>query len=299
MFCMNCGTQMPDDAKFCPKCGATVKPFGAGNTTSQQQAQGAMGTPSGGAIGSAGAGQLKCPGCGAPIVPKLDEAVITCEFCGTSIQLGNEGWTNVRSHTMLAIKFPESAAIISQVGKEMDSSIFHRHLQEQSKLEETTLTVVPYWVLPVSARTRVTFVMSTQNRQVITKTEEVDENYEFPVVAVKAMNEYQPKEFQFALKERVIFDGGKIPKSLKVLNGDVSQEAAKGMAKTLVSQLQYKKAHDVHKFHSIEQLDTQLDVSEGELLHAPVWYVRYDHDGKKITFVVDANSGGLMSSLGI
>jgi len=31
----------------------------------------------------------------------------------------------------------------------------HRHLQESSTLEEMTLTIVPYWVIPASARTSV------------------------------------------------------------------------------------------------------------------------------------------------
>jgi len=316
---MNCGTQIPDDAKFCAKCGAAVKPLTAGGTPPPPPPrENAAGNIPGATIGAAGATQLKCPGCGAPIVPRMDETIITCEFCGSSITLGNEGWTNVKNHTTLAIKVADQNAVLSQIGKEMDKGLFHRHLQEQSKLEEATLTVVPYWIVPVSARTKVTFLWSeNQSRsfeptghgggvwvnagpnQPMYKTEEVDENYDFPVVAVKALADYQPKEFKFALTERVIFDSSKMPKGLKVLNGDVSGEAAKNQAKALVDKLQYQKAHEVHKFHSIQQIETQLDVSEGELLHAPVWYVRYDHDGKKIIFVVDANSGGMMSSSGL
>jgi ribosomal protein S27E len=269
-------------------------------------------------IGAAGTLQLKCPGCGAPIVPKVDEAVITCEFCGGSIALGDSGWQNVKNHTMLSIKLYDKEKILVQAGAEMDKGLFHKHLQEQSKLEEAILTVVPYWIVPVSARTKVTFLWSetqsstfvsnpqaggrwvnTGSGQVITKTEEVDENYDFPVVAVKALVEYQPKDFKFALTERTIFDSSKIPKSLRVMNGDVSEEAAKAQAKTLVSQLQYEKAHEAHKYHTIMQIDTQIEVSGGELLHAPIWHISYDHEGKKIVLVVDANSGGLMSSSGV
>jgi ribosomal protein S27E len=250
-------------------------------------------------MGATGVTKLKCPGCGAPIVPKANEVVITCEFCGSSITLGNEGWTNVKNHTMLVFKYYERESVLTQIGKEMDKGIFHRHLQEQSKLEEATLAVVPYWIVPVSARTKVTFLWKEENRQAIRKTEEVDENYEYPVVAIKALGEYQPKDFHFALNERTLFDGSKIPKSVKVLNGDVDEETAKAQAKTLVSQLQYQKAHEVHRFHTIEQLDTQIDVTEGELLHAPVWDVRYNHDGKKIVFIVDANTGGMINSIGL
>ena len=30
MFCMNCGTQLPDGAKFCMNCGTKVGEVGAG-----------------------------------------------------------------------------------------------------------------------------------------------------------------------------------------------------------------------------------------------------------------------------
>lgn len=34
MFCRNCGSQLPDNSKFCTKCGAST---GVGGNTSQQQ----------------------------------------------------------------------------------------------------------------------------------------------------------------------------------------------------------------------------------------------------------------------
>jgi len=49
----------------------------------------------------------------------------------------------------------------------------------------------------------------------------------------------------------------------------------------------------------IQQLNTQVDVSETELLHAPIWFARYDHEGKKIILVIDGNSGGIINSIGL
>src|SRR5260370_12670516 len=37
----------------------------------------------------------------------------------------------------------------------MDRGMLHRHLQESSTLEEMTLSVVPYWLVNVSARTSI------------------------------------------------------------------------------------------------------------------------------------------------
>lgn len=222
----------------------------------------------------------------------------------------------------------------------MDSGFLHRHLQEESTLEEMTLSYVPYWLVGVSARTSVVAQnLAAEGAQIATtaalagiiggglgggrrgggallagaalgsmmgggmggggikKAEQMDENYNYPVIALKALASYQPRDYQFALQDRLLFDIGKIPKGVKVLNGDISEDSAKYQAKTLVDQLQSEKAHA--KYHMIQQLNTQSDVTEAELLHAPIWFARYDHKGRKIILVLDAQTGNVINSIGL
>jgi hypothetical protein len=129
------------------------------------------------------------------------------------------------------------------------------------------------------------------------KTYEMNNNYNFPIVALKALTEYQPRNYQFSLDDRILFDVSKVPKGIKILNGDVGEEAAKYQAKTLVDQLQSEKAHQ--QYHMIQQLHTDVDVSDTELLYAPIWFAQYDHKGKKIILVIDGNSGGVINSIGL
>jgi len=84
---------------------------------------------------------------------------------------------------------------------------------------------------------------------------------------------------------------------VKVLNGDVGEEAAQYQAKTLVAQLQSDKAHE--QYHMIQQLHSDVDVAESELLYAPIWFARYDHKGNKIVLVIDADSGNVINSIGL
>ena len=108
MNCPNCGTQLPDGAAFCYKCGSSVAPRGGAQPgpqgsqapSSQQTSSSSSSAP---VIAPAGATALKCPSCGAPISPKFGEMVITCEYCGTSITLGNQGWKDIQKHTMLPL----------------------------------------------------------------------------------------------------------------------------------------------------------------------------------------------------
>jgi len=129
------------------------------------------------------------------------------------------------------------------------------------------------------------------------KTEQLDMNYNFPVIALKALTDYQPRDYQFNLDGRELFDISKLPKNVKILNGDISEEVAKSQAKTLVDQLQSQKAHE--KYHMIQSMHTDSDVGDVELLHAPVWFAKYDHKGNKIVLVLDANSGRVINSFGI
>lgn len=129
------------------------------------------------------------------------------------------------------------------------------------------------------------------------KTEQLDTNYNFPVIALKALSDYQPRDYQFDLDGRELFDISKLPKSVKILNGDISEEVAKSQARTLVDQLQSQKAHE--KYHMIQSIHTDSDVGDVELLHAPVWFARYDHKGNKIVLVIDANSGRVINSFGL
>jgi DNA-directed RNA polymerase subunit RPC12/RpoP len=337
MYCLKCGNQLPDDAAFCSKCGARTN---ANGQISQTQSNNVGASPSQ-ILAPSTAQSLKCPSCGAPIAPKFGEMVITCEYCGSSITLGSAGWANIQKQTMLPLTIQSTDEISNRVKTMMDRGMLHRHLQESSTLEEMTLSVVPYWLVNVSARTSIIATsMVAEGATVATtaaligvmagmgggrrggfgapllggamlgsmmgsgmggggqkKAIQMDQNYNFPIIALKALTQYQPRDYQFAIEGRTLFDISKYPKGIKVLNGDISEDAAKYQAKTLVDQLQSQKAHA--QYHMIQQITSQEDVSDTELLHVPIWFVRYDHSGNKIVLVVDGNSGNVINSLGL
>jgi len=332
---LKCGAQLPDDAVFCSRCGAS------------QSSQAKMTQQSGGyanpvqVLAPSTATSLKCPSCGAPIAPKFGEMIITCEYCGSSVTLGSSGWANIQKQTMLPLRIQTTDDISARVRSMMDTGLLHRHLQESSNLEEMNLSVVPYWLVAASARTSLIATdIVAEGATVATtaalfgvmagmgggrrggfggslltgavlgsmmgggmggggqrKAMQMDDNYNFPIVALKALTSYQPHDYQFSLQDRTLFDISQYPKGIKVLNGDISEDSAKYQAKTLVDELQSQKAHA--KYHMIQQIQSQVDVSDTELLHVPIWFVRYDHKGNKIVLVIDGNSGSAINSIGL
>lgn len=329
LYCPKCGTQLPDDAIFCMKCGTNL-------TNAQSKSSPAPSKP---IIAPLGVKALKCPSCGAPISPKLGEMIITCEYCGSSITLESDGWRGVQKQTQLPLKFADKDKIMAEMHSLMDRGILHRHVQEDSTLEEMNLSFVPYWIVSSSARTSIVATdTAVEAGEIATtaaligvmgsamggrrgglagpllagamlgttmragqggpkKTYEMDNNYNFPIVALKALSEYQPKNYQFNLTDRILFDVTKVPKGIKILNGDVGEEAAKYQARTLVDLLQSDKAHK--QYHMIQQLHTEVDVSDTELLYAPLWFAQYDHRGRKIILIIDGNSSGVINSIGL
>lgn len=79
--------------------------------------------------------------------------VITCEYCGSGISLGNDGWKSVQKQTMSPINFADETKVVAKIHDLMDSGLLHWHLQENSTCEEMNLTMVPYWIIQVSAMT--------------------------------------------------------------------------------------------------------------------------------------------------
>jgi hypothetical protein len=318
IYCTKCGTSLPDDAKFCAKCGTPVGAAGGASAAAPAAA------PAGGpTIAAAGVQEMKCPTCGAPIKPVFGEMVITCDYCGGSVTLGGAGWKEIQKHTMLPLKVKDQAAALATVRSWVDQGFFHRHEFEESKVAEAKLSYIPFWVLPASASTTYQYqaaaaavggtlgtmaaaellggalggrrgggftVIPIMAGPVVnpTRSETISGQYEYPVIAVKSMSSYQPKDYQFQLADRSLFDKKTIPDGTPVLNGDLGEDAARGAAKAYVEQLQSEAAHKKHSM--VSKLETKVELSDGELLHVPVWYFSLELKGQKSMILVDGNA---------
>ena len=312
MNCANCGTPLPDNAKFCLTCGKPVSvAAGAGPAPTV----------------TAAPQKVNCPGCGAPLAPVFGEMVITCDYCGGVVALGGGGWKEINKHTMLTPKIVDATGALSVVQQFLDVGMFHRHAFEESTITEQKLSFVPFWVIPASASTNYLYqdlavgvggtVASIAGAELLgaalgggrrggflpipvmtgppvnpTRNETLQGQYEYPVVAVKGMTDYQPKSYEFPMKERTFFDKKSIPAGAPILNGDLGEDAAQHSAKAYVTQLQSDIAHKKH--HMVSQIQSQVEVSEGELVHIPIWYILLDRKGQKSIVLVDSHAASVI-----
>ncbi|HEV2316188.1 MAG TPA: zinc ribbon domain-containing protein [Thermoplasmata archaeon] len=329
MHCPQCGAELPPNARFCLSCGAQIPnmPGAPGGAPAPPPPP-----PVAAPIAPPEAKELKCPACGAPIQPTFGDMVLSCEYCGASVSLGGAGWKAISKHTMLIAKVTEPNDALKVVHDSVDQGFFHRHAFEESKIVEQKLSYVPFWVVPASATTTYQYqdvavgvgstIGSIAAAEVLgsalsgggrrggfavipvmagppvnpTRSETLSGTFEYPVVAVKGMTSYQPKDYQFAMDQRGIFDKKQIPAGAVVLNGDIGEDAAQHSAKSYVAQLQGEQAHKKH--HMVSQLNTSVEISDGELLHVPIWYFMLEHKGQKSIVLVDAHAGRVIQTVG-
>src|SRR5438876_7862196 len=128
--------------------------------------------------------------------------------------------------------------------------------------------------------------------QVVRVRDRIQMQYNIPIVAVRGYTKYQPDDgFQFQLQNKITFDK-RATGGVEVMSGDVAEQEAKGQATSLAHKFAEKEAKKrVDNLESIQVYPTTYD---GELLHAPVWFMEYDHKGKQMFILLDGSSGSVM-----
>jgi hypothetical protein len=323
MQCPQCGTPLPPNARFCYGCGANLSGAPPAPPPPGMPGYGAPPPPPPPAAAAAPTAprDLKCPSCGAPLQPEFGDTVITCKYCSGTVSLAGTGWKAVNRHTMLTPQLMDPEAALKIVKSTLNTGMFHGTRFEDSKVTEQKLQFVPYWIVPSSATTNYTYQDlvtagaatvgtaaigsfiggmfgggSTNVRPAVnsTRQDQVTGSYQFPVVAVKGYLQYQPRNYQFNMDTRQLYNKDSLPGGMAVLNGDLGEDAAQQAARALVTQAQADIAHKKHRM--VNALQTQVEVGEPELVHVPIWYFALDHKGQQMVVLVDANSSRVMLS---
>ncbi len=267
---------------------------------------------------------LKCSSCGAPLKPSTGLAVVVCEYCGAATTVGAGGAAQViQKHFMLASTIGQEQAL-NAGGQWLNQGVLRRKVAETSDLGNTVLKFVPYWVVPTTivadyTGTRGTGVAqmrsdskagkilggalfalqaagAAQNRnapQVQRVRDRIQISRNIPIVAVRGYNKYQPEGgYQFNEAAKINFDkrqsGG-----AEVMDGDVTEAEAKQLAGGQAQKIAEHEAK--HRVDSLESIQVYPTMTDGELLHVPVFFVEYTHKGKQMFIAIDGNAGHVMN----
>ncbi len=269
-----------------------------------------------------------CSRCGGPVNPTQEDLIVTCRYCGFTISLGTR--EEIKNHSMLENHLLTQQAV-EAAQKFMDKGIFRSGVAADSQITQVKLRYLPFWAFPVSAYTSYSGVtgaglsgefsqvqnafsdkrasklskfgsllkagasayMEFQNRdrRPTTVTLSFSSHYTWPILARHSMIR-EINYFDVPAARKIPFDTGRIPPDAEFLNTEYKEEEAKLKVKAEVEERERRIA--CGKVDSLQSCSTNTNIGEGELIHAPVWFVHYCLKGENYTILIDGSEGKIL-----
>ena len=269
-----------------------------------------------------------CSQCGAPINPSQEDLIVTCRYCGFSVKCADS--QEIKCHSMIENNFHTQQAV-EAAQKFMDKGIFRSGVAQEANITTAKLRYLPFWTFPVAAYTQcsgvtgagltgemqqVENVLSDKRASMLSKvggflkagagayfeskqrnqaprtvSHSFSSHYDWPILARKsAITEINYYDVPVARK--IPFDVGRIPAEAEFLNAEYKQEEAKIRVKAEVENKERSVA--CGKVDTLQSCNTNITIGDGELVHAPVWFVHYTFKAENYMILVDGSIGKVL-----
>jgi hypothetical protein len=232
---------------------------------------------------------LKCRECGAPLPLKAGEVIITCEYCGTAVNMAT-GKDFFLKHAIIPNNNDEKA--ISGIVKRWmsDGPLKPSNMAEASKITSTSLVFLPFYIVHINVTTdyKGTFSRTGSNEQ---RSGSLHREYYWKILGRRG-SKFPTKEYEIPLKGKVDFDLSKIPKYAKFLNAEFDEKDAEDMA--------HVELQDHQRFLLSEQVDEfskithKFETEDIEFVHAPVWKMDFTYGSKDYQILLDGATGDVI-----
>ena len=272
-----------------------------------------------------------CTRCGAPFSPSQEDLIITCRYCGFTISLGTQ--EEIKTHSMLENHlFTQQAVEAAQ--KYMDKGILRSGVSRDAQITNVKLRFIPFWTFPVNTQTSFSGVtgaglsgemhqveaaltdkrasklskfgklvkagasayMEMQQQQQkdhkpTTVSLSFSSHYFWPILARKTMIT-EINYYDVPAARKMPFDVGKISSDAEFLNTEFNEEEAKPKVKAEVEARERLLASG--RVDTLQSCSTNVNVGDGELVHAPIWFIHYTLKGENYVILVDGSEGKVL-----
>jgi len=248
-----------------------------------------------------------CPTCGATIVVSPEDFVITCKFCGETIDI--EG-----------MKIPDHQMIPSQdrstIQANIDEFLRKNKIKAGASIEEVKASYIPFWLVPFSSQTHYFGVLNGTVTRQKTETYKDSEgktrtrtvNYSVPV--------YKPEEGDFsrsgrenvlARKHTAFYGFDKFQASIFLENAQpFNFDSVKNLGADFINAEvnAHEAQQDTHgrvendnrgiaagKVSKLVRCDSQIQVQYPVYVHTSLWQARYKFQGKVYKVSAAGDSG--------
>ena len=269
-----------------------------------------------------------CPKCGASISPNQEDFIITCRYCGFTVSLASRD--EIKAHSMLENHLYTQQAV-EAAQKYMDKGIFRSGVAREAQIISVKLRYLPFWTFPVTTCTAYSGVtgaglagemhqvedaltdkrasklskfgklmkagasayLESQQKDRAPRTVSLSfsSHYVWPILArrsaITGINYYD-----VPAARKIPFDVGRISSDSEFLNTEFKEEEAKLKVKAEVEAKERLLA--CGKVDTLQSCNTNATIGDGELVHAPIWFVHYSLNGENYMILVDGSEGKIL-----
>ncbi|MBN2153017.1 MAG: hypothetical protein JW839_16310 [Candidatus Lokiarchaeota archaeon] len=250
---------------------------------------------------------LKCPTCGASIAISPEDLVITCSFCGETMEAGGK---KIPDHKMLPSQ--ERSAIQANI----QDFLRKNKIKEGASIEEVKASYIPWWLVPFSSQTHYYGVQNGTVTRQKTETYRDSEGKTRTRTVSYSVPVYKPEEGDFARsgRENVIarkhtvfygfdkfastiflenieaFDFQKVKQhDAEFINAEVDAHEAQQDAYGRVEN--QNRSIAASKVSKLVRCDSKVTLQYPTYVHAPLWTARYKFQGKVYKVSAAGDSG--------
>ena len=230
--------------------------------------------------------ELSCPDCGAPLKVKAGEAIVTCEYCSSDVNLA-VGSKYFLKHSMVPPKF-DTRAIDDLINGWMGRGFLKpSDLQRKYRVLSKELQVLPLFVVHVTAKTQYKGQM-TRTGQPIEKAGVLEKEYFWEVLGRRA-SAFPTREYNVPLAAKTDFHMSKLVPGAQFLNSELDEGQAGSIARQQIQE--HHRYLLEQELDVVENLDTTVDIQDTEFIHVSAWFVTYQYRGKAYELILDATTG--------
>lgn len=231
--------------------------------------------------------KIECPSCGAPLKVKAGEIIVTCEYCGTAVNLKAEK-PFVLNHSIIPNTLSAKEAE-NMVESWMRSGFaMPPDLVSKSHFKKVELMFLPFYVVTAHADTQYTgiFTRTGQKKEI---SNNIVREYQWTILGRRSV-QFPQREYTIPLSGKSSFDLSIVEG--KFLNAELDEKEALEKIRTDIENHQEYLATE--KVDRITSSKTTIDIKDCEFVHAPVWNIMYEYCGNTYTVLMDGATGSII-----
>lgn len=229
---------------------------------------------------------LSCPDCGGPLKVHPGDAIVTCGYCGSDVNLA-VGTKYFLKHSIIPPKIASDGIDSAVKGWMGRGFLKPGDLARKSKIRSKELQILPLFIVQATARTEYDGLL-TRTGENCKKQGVMEKEYYWKVLGRRA-SKFPTRDYEVPLAAKTNFDISSLIPGAKFLNSEIGEDEAITTAK--------REMEEHHRFLLGREMDTvsscvtKVEVRNTEFLHVPAWFISYEYRGKYYDLILDAATG--------